>query len=98
VLETFQLNDLALSRVDRISMGQRQRVRLAMTFLHDPDVVLLDEPLTSLDAPAASLLFEAIGDMRARGGAALWCAPALEGATLEYDSVHEIIDGKLVNA
>jgi ABC-type multidrug transport system ATPase subunit len=33
-----------------MSMGQRQRLRIAMTFLPEPEVVLLDEPLTSLDS------------------------------------------------
>jgi ABC-type cobalamin/Fe3+-siderophores transport system ATPase subunit len=34
---------------DGLSMGQRQRVRLAMTFIKEPDLVLLDEPRNSLD-------------------------------------------------
>ncbi len=53
---TFRLQELAEQRVDRISMGQRQRLRLAMTFLPLPEIVLLDEPLTSLDGDGAALL------------------------------------------
>ena len=49
-IETFDLEELAERRVDRMSMGQRQRLRIAMTFLPEPEVVLLDEPLTSLDS------------------------------------------------
>ncbi len=37
-------------------MGQRQRLRIAMTFLPDPEIVLLDEPLTSLDDEGAAVL------------------------------------------
>ena len=51
-LRRFSLLDLAKHRVDRLSMGQRQRVRLAMTFIKQPDLVLLDEPRNSLDGEA----------------------------------------------
>ena len=43
-----------------MSMGQRQRLRLAMTLLASPRLLLLDEPLTSLDADGAGLLFAAV--------------------------------------
>ena len=55
-LERFGLGDLRSQRVERLSMGQRQRVRLAMAFLHDPRLVLLDEPRTSLDAVGVDVL------------------------------------------
>jgi ABC-2 type transport system ATP-binding protein len=48
-IKTFDLGELAERRVDRMSMGQRQRLRIAVTFLRGPEVVLLDERLTSLD-------------------------------------------------
>jgi ABC-type multidrug transport system ATPase subunit len=95
-LERFELTDLAEQRVDRVSMGQRQRVRLAMAFLHEPDVVLLDEPLTSLDPPSAVCVGAAILELRDRGGSALWCAPALDGVAIDFDQVTEIIEGRLV--
>src|SRR3954454_7092768 len=47
-VETFALAPLWGRRVDRLSMGQRQRLRLALAFTHRPDVVLLDEPVNSL--------------------------------------------------
>jgi ABC-type multidrug transport system ATPase subunit len=74
-IDTFQLSQLAERRVDRLSMGQRQRLRVAMTFLPEPHVVLLDEPLTSLDTEGAALLAEASREVQVRGGAVLWCSP-----------------------
>jgi ABC-type protease/lipase transport system fused ATPase/permease subunit len=59
-------------------MGQRQRVRLAMAFLHSPRLVLLDEPATSLDVSALELLRNAVEDLVSRGGGCLAVAP--EGA------------------
>jgi ABC-type multidrug transport system ATPase subunit len=70
-----ELNDI---RVDRLSMGQRQRLRLALAFLHQPRLVLLDEPATSLDSDALALLQSAVDDLAERGGLCIAVAP--EGA------------------
>jgi len=94
-LEQFKLIDLARRRVDRMSMGQRQRARLAITFLHDPSVVLLDEPRTSLDGSGMELLSSALRELAARGGAALWCSPLGDEPPLSMDSRHVLIDGKV---
>jgi ABC-2 type transport system ATP-binding protein len=74
-LGRFELAPIADRRTDRLSMGQRQRVRLALTLLTGPRVVLLDEPLTSLDDEAAALLADALAGVLAAGGAVLWCSP-----------------------
>lgn len=79
-IERLALADLVERRVDRLSMGQRQRIRLAMAFLHEPDLVLLDEPLSSLDAEGAELLLGCLAELTGRGGGAVWCSPSLEEA------------------
>lgn len=95
-LARFDLLEIASSRVDRLSMGQRQRVRLAMTFLHDPDVVLLDEPRNSLDDDGVALLISVVTELRRKGGSVVWCAPSVEQVDLTLDAVHELAGGKLV--
>jgi ABC-2 type transport system ATP-binding protein len=97
-VERFSLHDLAGRRVDRLSMGQRQRVRLAMTFLHSPAVVMLDEPQTSLDDDALALLGGALDDHARGGGTALLCAPTREKLELVVDSAYVVEDGRLVPA
>ena len=91
----FELGELATRRLDRLSMGQRQRVRLAMTFMHDPTVVLLDEPRTSLDEPGTALLARAVERLRARGGTALTCAPRAVDTGLDFDRELILEDRKL---
>lgn len=80
ILARFELDPLAGRRVDRLSLGQRQRVRLAMTFLSEPDVVILDEPRTSLDERGSSILEEAVGGLLANGGAVVWASPEVESS------------------
>ena len=91
-------SELAEQRMDRVSMGQRQRIRLAMTFLHDPDVALLDEPQTSLDAHGLALLRGALDELRARGGAAVWCSPSRDGIDVDFDLARVIDGGRVVEA
>ncbi|MEA2124450.1 MAG: type transport system ATP-binding protein, partial [Solirubrobacteraceae bacterium] len=73
--DAFELAEFGNRRVDRMSMGQRQRLRLALAFLHEPDLVLLDEPRTSLDTQAWALAERAIRAVLARGGGAVLCFP-----------------------
>lgn len=97
-IEAFDLRELADRRVDRMSMGQRQRLRIAMTFLPRPDVALLDEPLTSLDGEGAEILYAAIERLLDVGGAVLWCSPAGERMDYEFDRTYMLDQGRLVAA
>lgn len=95
VSETFALAELTGRRLDRLSMGQRQRVRLALAFLHEPALIALDEPLTSLDDRGVNRLERALRDLRARGAAAVVSTPTEAGARLQHDAGFRLIDGRL---
>jgi ABC-type multidrug transport system ATPase subunit len=94
-LDAFDLRELAARRVERLSMGQRQRVRLAGVFLHDPSIVLLDEPRTSLDGDGIRLLTSLLEDFRSGGGAIVWSSPTGERAELDFDVSYTLEEGRL---
>jgi ABC-2 type transport system ATP-binding protein len=94
-LERFGLEEFAERRVDRMSMGQRQRIRLAMAFLHEPQVLLLDEPRNSLDDDGYRLLNEQIKQAANRGASILWCSPRGEDRVIECDASYTLIQGHL---
>ncbi len=97
-LADFDMLELAERRVDRMSMGQRQRLRIAMAFLPKPEIVLLDEPLTSLDTEGSVLLARALDLLIAREGAVLWCSPSGEHLDMEFDARWTIERGRLTAA
>jgi ABC-type multidrug transport system ATPase subunit len=96
--ETLSLGPLAQQRVDRLSTGQRQRVRLAMGFLHRPLVVLLDEPLVSLDDAGGESLARAVAELRSYGGALLWCSPTDADGPLDVDDRLVLEAGRVVSS
>ena len=91
----FTLGDVAGRRLDRISMGQRQRVRIAMAFLHHPRLVLLDEPTNSLDDEGAAVLLGAVEEHRRTGGSALWCSPGGDGPGTLVERRLRLVSGRL---
>lgn len=63
-LERVGLADRARFQVRKLSHGMRQRLALARALLHDPDLVLLDEPYTGLDPAAATVLRGVLQELR----------------------------------
>ena len=63
-LEQVGLLRRAKSPTRTLSRGMRQRLALARTLLHDPELVLLDEPYTGLDAHAAAVLREVLASLK----------------------------------
>ena len=94
-LVDFGLSEIATRRADRLSQGQRQRLRLALTFVHRPKVLLLDEPRNSLDDDGLAMLIRAVDDVVERRGAVIWCSPAGEQQPYDFDESYLIEDGEL---
>jgi ABC-2 type transport system ATP-binding protein len=94
-VDRFGLRELADRRVDRMSMGQRQRVRLAMAFLHEPRVILLDEPRNSLDDEGFALLNDQVQCAAERGATVLWCSPRGDDQAVHCDVSYSLLEGHL---
>ena len=67
LLERFRLWDARRQRVGSFSRGMLQRLALCRAFLHEPDLYVLDEPFTALDAEGAELLDRELAERRERG-------------------------------
>jgi heme exporter protein A len=66
LLERFGLWEARNQRADSFSRGMLQRLALCRTFLHDPDLLILDEPFSALDEEGVELLDRELSDLRPR--------------------------------
>lgn len=105
-LERVGLADRARFAVHKLSHGMRQRLALARALLHDPDLVLLDEPFTGLDPAAAGVLRSVLEELRSERrtvimvthnlgeGLALSTRVAIQvGGRLAWESARARVDG-----
>ncbi|MFI2810524.1 ABC transporter ATP-binding protein [Microbulbifer sp. YPW16] len=95
-LQLLGLDDFRHARPNRLSGGQKQRVALARSLAHEPAFILLDEPLSNLDAALKdSLRWEIREALKAAGVPAIWVTHDQEEALSVGDRVGILKDGRL---
>ncbi len=94
-MATVGLSDAETRRLRGYSRGMRQRTRLAATLVHDPDLLLLDEPLSGTDPVQRLHLGEVIRRLAAEGRTVLVSSHILEEVEELADSIHLMVGGKL---
>ncbi len=77
-LDRLGLADRAGARVEELSHGNQQRAQLAAALLHEPELLVLDEPFAGLDPLAVRTLAEILRDEASRGAAVLFSSHQLE--------------------
>lgn len=97
LLEFFELSEQAEAQVATYSTGMRQRLALARTLLHDPEILFLDEPTAGLDPVAAHHVNELIENLaREQGRTVFLCTHNLVEAQKLCDRVAVLEHGRLV--
>jgi ABC-2 type transport system ATP-binding protein len=99
-MERFSLKtadkDWGTSKIDELSRGMQQKVQFIGTLLHDPDVVILDEPFSGLDPINAQALKDTVVDLKKRGKSVIFSTHMMENAERLCDSVCIIARGEKV--
>ncbi len=78
LLELFGLSDAGEQGIASYSKGMKQKILVIAALLHDPDVLILDEPDSGLDVTAALVMRHLIGNLAARGKAILYTSHILD--------------------
>ena len=94
-LERTGLERVRNGLVREFSRGMRQRLAVARAFLHDPSILLLDEPFTSLDDRAIAVLQALLRDAIARGKTVVMSTHQLREALELASHVALLVRGKL---
>ena len=72
-LEQFDMAQFAAQRVDRLSGGQQQRVAIARALVQEPDIILADEPIASLDPRNTKIVMDALLRINKHFGITVLC-------------------------
>jgi ABC-2 type transport system ATP-binding protein len=99
-LQRFSLTtadrDWGNAKIDELSRGMQQKVQFIATLLHDPDLVILDEPFSGLDPINAQALKDAVLELKQRGKTVIFSTHIMDNAEKMCDSVCIIARGEKV--
>ena len=95
-LERFELTDKRDSKVEELSKGNQQKVQLIGTLLHDPELIILDEPQSGLDPVNMVLVRNLLTDLKAEGRTILLSTHMMGEAERMADDIVLVHRGKVV--
>lgn len=96
MLETFNLTADRDSRLSAYSKGMRQKILIAAALVHNPSLILMDEPLSGLDVNAAIMIKDLIAALAASGKTILYSSHVLDVVERVCDRVLIISKGSLI--
>ena len=96
ILQDIKLEESASKKFGQLSGGQHQRISLVIATIHDPVLVLLDEPTTGLDPQSRRQFWERIEAIREKGHAVLLTTHSMEEAEAVCDRIAIIDHGRVI--
>ena len=96
LIDTFSMREYGEARCETLSTGQKQKVSIARAVLHDPPVLILDEPTTGLDVLASSAMIDFVESRRAAGTCVLFSTHVLSEAERLCDRIGVIFHGRVL--
>ncbi len=102
-LERFDLLDRIDSKVQELSKGNQQKLQLVATLLHEPEVIVLDEPFSGLDPINQQVFKDIMAELKAKGRTILFSTHMIEQAERSCDHVciiargEKVVDGRVAD-
>ncbi len=95
-LERMSLTEWKNKKWEELSKGMQQKIQFVSTILHDPDLVILDEPFSGLDPINSNLLKEIVQEMKARNKTIIFSTHLMEQAEQMCDSICLVNRGRAI--
>ena len=95
-MERVGLSEWKYKKWEELSKGMQQKVQFVSTILHDPDLIILDEPFSGLDPINANLLKEIVQELKARNKTIIFSTHLMEQAEQMCDSICLVNRGRSV--
>ena len=96
MLESFGLSDNIDQRMDSFSKGMKQKVLITSGLLHNPSIVIMDEPLSGLDANAVILVKELLQALKQEGKTIFYCSHMMDVVEKVSDRIVLINNGSII--
>jgi ABC-2 type transport system ATP-binding protein len=96
LLDLFSLNDQRHSTLGSYSKGMRQKILIIAALLHDPEILIFDEPLSGLDVTSALIFRNLVQELARAGKAILYSSHVLEAVEKVCSRVMIIYHGRLI--
>src|ERR1700726_3577226 len=96
IFSRLEMNDFRDRRCDKLSTGMKQKVSIARTLVHDPSVMIFDEPTAGLDVLAARTIVGFIRECREAGKTVLFSTHLMNEAEKLCDTIGIIHNGRLM--
>ena len=95
-LQRLELADRGKKKVEELSKGMQQKIQLVGMLLHEPEIVILDEPFSGLDPINQTLFKDAFAELKQQGKTILFCTHVMEQAEKLCDEICLIAGGRAV--
>ncbi|MDJ1370625.1 ABC transporter ATP-binding protein [Gulosibacter molinativorax] len=96
LVDAFDLRDNVNRLVVDYSSGLRKKLGLAATLIHNPELLVLDEPLDAIDPVSAGTIVEVLETFTSRGGTVLLSSHSMDFVQRVCDHIAVIVDGELI--
>lgn len=95
LFDKFGINDFAEVKVSRLSTGMKQKTSIAVSLIHDPSIIIFDEPTNGLDVLTARTVTNYLKELRDEGKTVIVSTHIMSLAAKLCDRIGIIIDGKI---
>ncbi|MDR3156912.1 MAG: ATP-binding cassette domain-containing protein [Lactobacillales bacterium] len=95
-MEKFQVKGKRKDKIKKLSKGNQQKIQLIVTLIHQPKLIILDEPFSGLDPVNTQILIDGILEMKAKGASIIFSSHNMDNVEKLCDQLIMLQNGKMI--